>query len=145
MTRISTCCVVTSTLAVVGTIAVLGLAASAVAQVYPSRPITMIVPFAAGGPTDAVAHVIPTHEPFTLERTLLSRMSPERPAASVSAVSRTPRATATRFCSACGARTSSTARSTIYHTICRRTSSRLRCCRTTRCLSSATMPFQRRA
>lgn len=58
MTRISTCCVVTSTLAVVGTIAVLGLAASAVAQVYPSRPITMIVPFAAGGPTDAVAHVM---------------------------------------------------------------------------------------
>jgi tripartite-type tricarboxylate transporter receptor subunit TctC len=45
-------------LAVVGTVAVLGLPASAAAQVYPSRPITMIVPFAAGGPTDAVAHVM---------------------------------------------------------------------------------------
>jgi tripartite-type tricarboxylate transporter receptor subunit TctC len=45
-------------LAVVGTVAVLGLAASAAAQVYPSRPITMIVPFAAGGPSDTVAHVM---------------------------------------------------------------------------------------
>jgi tripartite-type tricarboxylate transporter receptor subunit TctC len=58
MTRISTFCVVSSTLAMVGTVAVLGLTASAAAQAYPSRPITMIVPFAAGGPTDAVARVI---------------------------------------------------------------------------------------
>src|ERR1700733_5661707 len=58
MTRISTFCVVSSTLAAVGTVAVLGLAVSTAAQVYPSRPITMIVPFAAGGPTDAVARVM---------------------------------------------------------------------------------------
>ena len=35
-----------------------GLAGSAEAQSFPSRPITMIVPFAAGGPTDVIARVI---------------------------------------------------------------------------------------
>ena len=41
------------------TIAVLsGFAGSAEAQSFPSRPITMIVPFAAGGPTDVIARVI---------------------------------------------------------------------------------------
>ncbi len=28
------------------------------AQVYPSRPITMIVPFPAGGPIDAVGRIV---------------------------------------------------------------------------------------
>src|SRR5262245_19242083 len=31
---------------------------SAPAQAYPSRPITMIVPFPAGGPTDTLARVL---------------------------------------------------------------------------------------
>ena len=34
--------------------ATFGCVSSAGAQTYPSRPITMIVPFAAGGPTDAI-------------------------------------------------------------------------------------------
>ena len=36
----------------------LGLAGSALAQDYPSRPISVIVPFSAGGPTDTVARVL---------------------------------------------------------------------------------------
>jgi tripartite-type tricarboxylate transporter receptor subunit TctC len=32
--------------------------ASVSAQVYPSRPITMVVPFPAGGPTDAIARIV---------------------------------------------------------------------------------------
>ncbi|TXL76814.1 tripartite tricarboxylate transporter substrate binding protein BugD [Vineibacter terrae] len=36
----------------------ISLAGTAQAQNYPSKPITMIVPFAAGGPTDALARVI---------------------------------------------------------------------------------------
>ncbi len=38
--------------------AAVGSIGPAAAQVYPSRPITMIVPFPAGGPTDAVARIV---------------------------------------------------------------------------------------
>jgi tripartite-type tricarboxylate transporter receptor subunit TctC len=44
--------------AVLATAALLFCAQAASAQDYPDRPITMIVPFAAGGPTDTVARLI---------------------------------------------------------------------------------------
>ena len=45
-------------LIIVAAAVALAFAASARAEDYPSRPITIIVPFAAGGPTDALARVL---------------------------------------------------------------------------------------
>lgn len=42
------------------------LSVSALAQDYPTKPITMIVPFAAGGPTDIVARIVAEHMTKTL-------------------------------------------------------------------------------
>src|SRR5918997_5733101 len=52
--------------AVLATAAVLALSGAAAAQEdYPDRPITMVVPFSAGGPTDTVARLIA--EPMSRE------------------------------------------------------------------------------
>lgn len=51
----------------IATIAALGMTAlPAVAQDYPSKPITAIVPFAAGGPTDVVTRLVTDHMSRTL-------------------------------------------------------------------------------
>jgi tripartite-type tricarboxylate transporter receptor subunit TctC len=42
-----------------------------VAQDYPARPITVIVPFAAGGPTDVIARIVGDHMSKTLGQTLV--------------------------------------------------------------------------
>jgi len=43
---------------IVGALLALGLAQSATAQDWPTRPITVIVPWAAGGPVDTVARIV---------------------------------------------------------------------------------------
>jgi tripartite-type tricarboxylate transporter receptor subunit TctC len=47
------------------------LAAPAQAQIYPTRTITMIVPFAAGGPTDVIARIVTGHMAQTLGQTII--------------------------------------------------------------------------
>src|SRR5450432_4045219 len=42
-------------------VSALGAAATAQAQTYPARPITMIVPYAAGGPTDVIGRIVAEH------------------------------------------------------------------------------------
>jgi tripartite-type tricarboxylate transporter receptor subunit TctC len=47
------------------------LAAPAAAQPFPNRPITMIVPFAAGGPTDIIARIMAEHMSRTLGQSIV--------------------------------------------------------------------------
>ena len=50
------CCVV-----IVATLAILMIAGTAAAQTFPSRPVRLIVPFAAGGTIDIIARVLSPH------------------------------------------------------------------------------------
>ena len=52
-------------------IAACGWGAGAFAQAYPSRTITMVVPFAAGGPTDVVARTLGASMQKTLGQTVI--------------------------------------------------------------------------
>src|SRR3982074_3650745 len=51
--------------------ALLVVAPEAIAQTYPSRPVTMIVPASAGGPTDAIARVLSERMTASLGGTVL--------------------------------------------------------------------------
>src|SRR4051794_40496821 len=52
-------------------LATLAFAGVAAAQNFPSRPITIIVPFSAGGPSDAMARILAERMKITLGETLL--------------------------------------------------------------------------
>jgi len=56
---------------VVALVAVLGAIGGAQAQGYPSRPITMIVPYSAGGPTDTLARILSEHMRTSLGQTVI--------------------------------------------------------------------------
>src|SRR5437773_3439490 len=51
--------------------AMLAFVSSAVAQNFPSRPITIIVPFSAGGPSDAMARILAERMKVTLGEQVL--------------------------------------------------------------------------
>jgi tripartite-type tricarboxylate transporter receptor subunit TctC len=50
---------------------VLGGVAGAQAQTFPSRPITIVVPFSAGGPTDTLARILVERMKGPLGQTLI--------------------------------------------------------------------------
>ena len=58
-------------LLVAASVAALVAASPAIAQPYPSRPVTMIVPASAGGPTDAIARVLSERMTANLGGTVL--------------------------------------------------------------------------
>ena len=53
-------------LAIAAIVVAVALAGAAAFAAYPERPITMIVPFAAGGPTDVTARIVGEHMSRTL-------------------------------------------------------------------------------
>src|SRR6195256_5496112 len=52
-------------------VAASAVAAHAQAPVYPARTITMIVPFAAGGPTDVISRIVTGHMAQTLGQSII--------------------------------------------------------------------------
>src|SRR5205809_5189110 len=52
------------------------VATSATAQQYPTKSITMLVPYAAGGPTDTVARVVAQHMAKPLGQTVIVENKP---------------------------------------------------------------------
>jgi tripartite-type tricarboxylate transporter receptor subunit TctC len=81
------------------------------ANAYPVRPITMIVPFPAGGPTDAIARILAERMRAELGQTVVVENTSGAANGSVG-VGRL-----VRWGSAIGVRTSSTARSILSRTI----------------------------
>jgi len=56
---------------IAGSLLALSLQSVPAAAQYPNKPITVIVPFAAGGPTDVVARLVSDHMSRTLGQTLV--------------------------------------------------------------------------
>src|SRR5881392_2426729 len=86
------------------------------AQSYPSRPITIVVPFPAGGPTDALARVFADRMKGALGQSVIVENPTGPRAPSAPAASHVPRPMAIRSSSATGRRMLSTARPTCFLT-----------------------------
>ena len=56
---------------IAASIVIAGFASIANAQTYPNRPITLVVPFAAGGPTDVIARIVGDHMTRSLGQTVV--------------------------------------------------------------------------
>jgi tripartite-type tricarboxylate transporter receptor subunit TctC len=112
-----------------GTVALAAFAPIASAQTYPSRPITMVVPFPAAGPADVLARILAERMRETLGQPVV--IENVTGAAGSIATGRwcARQRTATPSCSAISAPMSSTARSIRCNTTSPGTSSRSRCCR----------------
>ena len=54
-----------------GAVALPAVSRFAWAQAYPARPITMVVPFAAGGPTDTIARIMAERMRASLGQTII--------------------------------------------------------------------------
>lgn len=54
-----------------GTVALPAVTRSAQAQAYPTRPITMVVPYSAGGPTDTIARIMAERLRASLDQIVL--------------------------------------------------------------------------
>ncbi len=93
-----------------GAAAIPAISRPAAAQAYPSRPITLMVPFPPGGLTDVVARLVAEGMRTALGgQTIIVENVGARPAASAPAAWRGPPRTATPSRSASGTRTSPTA------------------------------------
>src|SRR4026208_331684 len=49
---------------------------AAFAQAYPTKPVKLLIGFAAGGPTDVIARILARHGPATLGQTVLVENKP---------------------------------------------------------------------
>ena len=69
------------------------------AQTYPSRTVTMIVPFAAGGPTDVSARIVAEHMSRTLGQQIIIEnvLGARGTTGSIRAMRATPMATPSRW------------------------------------------------
>src|SRR5438128_3352681 len=54
-----------------GVAVILGICSTATAQTYPSKPVTIVVPFSAGGPTDTLARIMSERMRRTLGQPIL--------------------------------------------------------------------------
>ena len=90
---------------------VLGLASPVHAQDWPSRQITIVVPFGAGGSADLLARILATHMQAKFGQPVVVENRAGAGGNIGTATSPRPRPTATRCCSARSARSRSTPRS----------------------------------